>query len=157
MKQQVHFCKSWFRAKKKPTEVWTEEKARATYVGRQQYTVLIGDVERPFCFLDVADGVVVVGFLDKLLRESLTYMFWEVEPGQLFLATAIHREFDGDTDKVAEAASYMFDRKGAVQIRHEFFNPHRVESASSSCDVEPNYSPVPDFGHYDDLIRIERA
>jgi hypothetical protein len=156
MKRPIYFCKSWFRAKKRPIEIWPEDQARAAHVNKQYYTVLVDSINRPYCFLEIADKVVGVGFLDEYLRESLTYAFQEFEPGKLFLTMATHREFDGDTDKVASGISYMFDRNGTMQIRREFFNPHLLETAASSADVGSNYSPMPTFGEYDDLIRVER-
>jgi hypothetical protein len=154
---RVHYCKSWFRAKKRPTEVWTDEKATAAHIKKETYTALIGDAERPYCFLDIADGVVGVGFLDALLRESLTYAFQEITPGKLFLTMATHREFKNDTDEVAAASMYLFNPDGTLQIIRESFNPHHTETAKSTCDVSGNYSDVPAFGNYDDLIRVERG
>lgn len=156
MKQPIYYCKSWFRAKKKPTELWPAEKAEAAHRGKQPYTALVGSAEKPYCFVDVADKVIGVGFLDSLLRESLTYAFKEVEAGKFFLSMATHREFEAETDKVANGVTYTFGQDGTVQIRREFFNPHRVETATSSFDPAPNYSVRPEFGQYDDVIRVER-
>lgn len=156
MKQPIYYCKSWFRAKKKPTELWPAEKAEAAHRSKQPYTALVGSAEAPYCFLDLADKVVGVGFLDDRLRESLTYAFKEIEAGKLFLTMAVHREFEGDTDKVASGVTYTFEPSGTVQIRREFFNPHRVETSTSSFDPVPNFAAWPVFGEYDDLIRVER-
>lgn len=157
MNRSVYFCKSWFRAKKKPTEVWSEAQARAAHAKKQPYTVLVDSADKPYCFLDVADKVVGVGFLDDHLRETLTYAFQEVASGKLFLSMAVHREFDGDTDNVLSGTSYLFEPSGQLQIRREFFNPHRLEISSSVSDVSSNYSFLPEFGEYDDLIRVERG
>lgn len=157
MDRAIHFCKSWFRAKKKPTEIWSEAQAKAAHVGKQQYTVLVDSINQPYCFLDVADKVIGVGFLDNHLRESLTYTFQEIAPGRLFLTMATYREFDGETDKVVGGRSYVFDPDGAIKVRTEFFSPHRLEASTLISDVSFNYSFVPDFGEYDDLIRVERG
>lgn len=156
MKRAIYFCKSWFRAKKQPTEIWTEEQARSAHMRKQPYTVLVDSIERPYGFLEVADKIVGVGFLDEYLRESLSYDFQEFEPGKLFLTMATHREFEGETDKVVSGISYIFKREGTVHMRREFFNPYRLETATSSADVSTNYSAMPEFGEYDDFIRIER-
>ncbi|NHZ66970.1 lytic transglycosylase [Massilia genomosp. 1] len=156
MNRPIFFCKSWFRAKKKPTEVWSEDQAKLAHANKRTYTVLVDSVDEPYCFLDIAEGVVGVGFLDEFLRESLTYAFQEIEPGKLFLTMATHREFDGSADKVTSGISYLFEQNGSVEIRREFFNPHRLETVASTADVSSNYSAMPDFGNYDDLIRVER-
>jgi len=157
MNQPIHFCRSWFRAKKKPTQLWSSDKAEAAHRNQEPYTALIGSVEEPYCFVDVAACVIGVGFLDRHLRESLTYAFKEVAAGRLFLSMAVHREFEADIDQVSSAVIYTFDQDGTVQIRREHFDPHLVESATSSFDPAPNYSARPAFAHYDDLIRIERC
>ena len=158
MKQPVYFCKSWFRAKKRPTELWSEAQARAAHEKKQHYAVLVESIERPYWFLDVADKVVGVGFLDEHLRESLTYAFQEVEPGKLFMTMATYRKFEGDTDKVACGTSYIFDQDGNAQIRREIFLPeHKLETSTSKVDVTSNYSMMPSFGEYEDLIRVERV
>lgn len=157
MKRPVFFCKLWFRAKKRPTEIWSDAQARDAHEKKQHYVALIDSVDRPHCFLDVADKVVGVGFLDEQLRESLTYTFQEVAIGKLFLTMATHREFEGITDKVVSGTSYIFSPNGTTEIKREFFDPHRVETTTSIAAVISNYSPVPEFGEYDDLIRIERS
>ena len=157
MKRSIYFCKSWFRAKKRPTEIWSDAQARVAHEKRQHYAVLVDSTDQPNCFLDVADKLVGVGFLDKHLRESLTYAFQEFESGNLFLSMETYREFDGDTDKVVSGTSYVFGRDGTTQIRREFFEPYRVETATSRIDVTSNYSKVPEFGEYDDLIRVDRV
>jgi hypothetical protein len=106
--------------------------------------------------VEVTDKVIGIGFLDSLLRESLTYAFKEVEPGTLFLTMAIHREFEADTDQVASGVTYVFDQSGAVRIRREFFKTHRVETATSAFDPTSNHAVWPDFGTYDHLVRVER-
>lgn len=87
----------------------------------------------------------------------MTYAFQEVEAGKLFLSMATHREFEGETDKVISGISYIFKQDGTVQIRREFFNPHRFETATTSSDVSTNYSEIPEFGEYGDFIKIERS
>ncbi|WP_035061393.1 hypothetical protein [Andreprevotia chitinilytica] len=157
MKRPVFFCKSWFRAKKRPTEVWTEAQAKAAHGRKQYYTALLDSTERPYCFLEVTEKAVGVSFLDDHLRESLSYAFQEVEPDRLFLTMATYREFEKKSDRVVSGTSYIFGRNGEVQIRREHFNPHSVEVANTTADVVHNYTDFPKFGEYDDLIRVERG
>lgn len=157
MDRQVFYCKSWFRAKKRPTEVWSEEQAKAAHENGKPYTALVDSVERPFCFLEVSAKAVSVGFLDNLLRESLSYDFQEVGPGKLFLTMATYRDFEGETDKVVSGTSYIFNQDGSIGIRREHFHPHSLETAESTGDVISNYALKPECGRYDELIRVERG
>lgn len=157
MKRPVYYCKSWFRAKKRPIEIWTEEQARSAHASRNLYTVLMGSADAPCCFLEVNDKFVGVGFLDQYLRESICYAFKEIEPGQLFLSMATYREFEGDSDAVAVGTTYVFDRHGDVRIQRQSFNPHGLEVTESIVDVAANYVVWPEFGEYDDLTKVERG
>jgi hypothetical protein len=158
MKRKIFFCKSWFRAKKRPTEIWSEQQATAANDDGLPYTVLVDSVERPYCFLEVTRKSIGMGFLDEALRESLTYGFQEVEPGKLFLTMATYRDFVDGTDKVARGTSYIFGRDGTVAIRRESFLPeHDLETSSTMLDVAKNYCAMPSFGEYDDLIRVDRS
>ena len=156
MTSSVYFCKSWFRAKKRPTQVWSEAEARGAHANGELYTVLVDSLERPSCFLDVTARLVGVGFLDSLLRETVTYHFSDVEDGRLFLSMATYREFVGDSDQVSMGATYNFDHDGTVHLRRTHFLTSQVETSTSSTDVSKNYSPKPAFGEYEDLVRLER-
>lgn len=157
MDRQYFYCKSWFRAKKCPTEIWSDGQAKAAHENGKPYTVLVDSAERPFCFLEISEKAVGVGFLDDLLRESVSYDFQEVEPGKLFLTMATHRDFEDETDKVVSGTSYIFDQDGSIAIRREKFHPHSVETATSTGDVSCNYASKPKFGRYEELIRVERG
>ena len=157
MTQQISFCKSWFRAKKRATEMWSRERALKAHEEKTLYTVLVGEPIAPTCFIEVNDKFVGVGFLDASLRETLYYAFKEVEPELLFLSMATHRSFRGETDKVESGTTYIFERSGQVKIQRQQFEPHEASMAESSADVTANYSHWPTFGEYDDLIRVERA
>ncbi len=157
MNQSIYFCKSWFRAKKRPTDVWSEKQARDAHVKKKPYTILVGSVDHPTCFVEVTEKFSGVAFLDDLLRERLTYQFQSVGFGRVFLTMATYREFENDTDKVVSGTSYIFSQDGNIQIRREVFSPHRIETSTSSGSVAANFAPVPEFGEYDNLIHVERG
>jgi hypothetical protein len=60
MSLAIYYCRSWFRAKKKPTELWSAEKAEAAHRSKRPYTALIGSAQKPHCFLDIADKIIGV-------------------------------------------------------------------------------------------------
>jgi hypothetical protein len=157
MDRKIFFCKSWFAAKRRPTEIWTEPQARKAHASGSPYTILLDSIEKPYCVIDVTRDFVGVDFLDEQLRETLTYHFQATSPGKLFLAMAVHRQFEGDADKVLSGTTYIFAEDGAVQIRRESFVPsHKLETAKSQADVSGNYIAAPQFGEYDEFIRVER-
>ena len=156
MNRKIFFCKLWFRGHKKATDLWPPERAKEAHEAERLYTVLVDSIERPNCYLDITNKFVGVSFLDENLRDCLEYHFQEIEPGQLFLSKAVHRQYNGSSDTVTQGDTFMFKPDGRVHMRKGFFNPHRLETADTTADVRGNYSPFPEFGEYDDLIRKDR-
>ncbi len=138
MKETI-FCKHWSRSDKSPYEVWTPEQARKAHEDRSPYTAVIpGDVY-PKCFIDIANGFFIVYFLDKLAREHLVYQFKEVEPGKLFLNSAIHRDYIDDTLEILEASIYHFRQDGLINISKNYFSTNNVETSNTKGEVSSNY------------------
>ncbi|WP_370682020.1 hypothetical protein [Comamonas sp. GB3 AK4-5] len=157
MQRSLYFCKSWFAAKKIPIEVWTEAQAKAAHKVGRNYTVLADSLERPFCNLTVTPKAVFVDFLDEHLRAALSYQFQEMSAEHYFLTMAVHREYQGETDKVTHGTCYIFKQNGDVQIHRECFEPvYGLETASTRADVSSNYEPAPQFGQYENFMRKER-
>lgn len=153
----IHYCKSWFAAKQRPTVLWDEARAHSAHEQRKPYTVLIGGLDRPTHVIEINNAFVGVEFLDDKLREALSYQFREYEPGKLFLNMATYRDFDGDADRVRVGTTYVFDRGGSVKIRRETFDPHGIEEAQNTLDVTNNFDRYPEFGNYAKLCVEERA
>jgi len=152
----IHYSDGWFRAKKRPGELWTPEQARDAYSHRKLYAVVAGPLTRPHAFIEFNKDYVGVGFLDKFLRGYLSYSFEEVEPGRLFLTMATHREFDGDYDQVKKGTTYVFKQNGnVVTLTEEFPNGDKTRG-ETSADVSGNWENYPAFGEYDSLLRTER-
>ncbi len=153
----IYYCKKWFTQKKYAPEVWTEAQAKDAHGRGQAYSVLVDSLEEPFCVILVMAEAVVVDFFDEHLRKILSYQFQLVASGRLFLSMAIHREFDGESDKVASGTSYGFSEDGKVRIDRETFLPeHSLEVAHSETDVSSNYESVPKFGQYEAFMKMER-
>lgn len=158
MHRQIYFCKSWFAAKKIPTEVWTEVQARDAHTAGRNYTVLIDSPNRPFAAVTVTKNAMLVDFLDKHLRPALSYLFQPASLERYFVTMAVYREYDGATDKVTTGTTYIFKSDGEVKIRRELFVPlHKIEETATRTDVAANYSNAPQFGTYDDFLIIERT
>ncbi|NIG77543.1 lytic transglycosylase [Klebsiella sp. Ap-873] len=164
MDKDVFYCKSWFRAKKKPIELWDEKKALKKHKVGEPYTVLIGSDTNPSCFINVTQnaGWVSVSFLDKELREYLLYSFKVLNNIDIFLSTAVYREFAENEGEgagilnVSRGTTYIFNEDGNTVVLEEQFNPHLLEESQTKTDVSGNYDRFPEFGCYDSLIKVER-
>ncbi|WP_436873939.1 hypothetical protein [Kosakonia sacchari] len=164
MKQDVFYCKSWFRAKNKPIDIWLEKKAYKKHIAGESYTALIGSDSTPSCFIEVIKdkGWVGVSFLNDKLQEYLLYNFKILGDDRLFLSMAIYREFaerDGEGVgilNVSHGTTYIFNEDGSTVVREEQFHPYKLKESLTTVDVAGNYDTFPDFGEYDSLIRKER-
>jgi hypothetical protein len=157
MQRPIYFCKKWFTPKKYAPEVWTQAQAKEAHDNGRNYSVLVDSIEKPFCAILVMAEAVAVDFFDEHLRPALSYQFQVVKPGRMFLTMAVHREFDGDGDKVVKGTSYGFTEDGKLQIRRETFLPdHSLEVANGQSDVSSNYAAAPEFGKYEEFMRMER-
>lgn len=164
MNSEIFYCKSWFRAKKKPIDLWSDKQARKNHEFGEPYTVLVGSNTTPTHVIDVTKnaGWVSVGFLDEELREYLLYSFKLLANDQLFLSMAVHREFalnEGEGAgfmNVSNGTTYLFNEDGNTVVREERFNPHLLEESETKVDISGNYEPFPAFGDYQSIIRKER-
>lgn len=152
----VSFGKSWFRARKRLTEKWDEERARKCHEKRQTYVAVLGEDPSPFCFVEINNDYIGVGFLDTLLREYLSYQFQEVEFGRLFLTMATRREFEGDSDNLKSGATYYFKQDGIVTIENEAFTTNTRSVRETQADVSGNWETYPAFGQYQSIVRLNR-
>src|SRR5262249_54410012 len=99
----VYFCEQWFRGSNYPADFLSEEQARELHEEGKPYTALLGDVHRPYYFLEFsAYRSVCVEFLDRSLRSFRDYSFQEKRPSEFFLSQATLRRFvEGATDPSA--------------------------------------------------------
>lgn len=153
----IHYSKSWFRAKKRPVEPYSEAKARALHEAGSLYCAQIGQPDAPSCFLEITGDWIGVEFLDEQLRSYLSYSFQEQESGRLFLSMTTWREFAGLTDTVVMGTTYVFQVNGEVTVTEETFHPtYALTESQAAVDVSSNWDSFPLFGRYSSLIRVER-
>jgi hypothetical protein len=146
----------WFRAKKRLTETWDEDRAKKCHENRQLYVALLGQGSSPTHFVEVNNNYIGVGFLDSSLREYLSYTFDEVQPGRVFLNEATHREFENGSDKVKKGTTYIFKQDGSVTIISEDFPTNIRSVKETQADISGNWDSYPQFGEYQSLVRENR-
>jgi hypothetical protein len=154
----ITYCEGWFRARKTISRPLTVEQARERHSAGKLYTVLVGDPERPTCFLEVVgeNRYLGVEFLDDQLREHLVYSFQRTDDGRLFLSVATWRTYRGDSDEVATAELYYFNQTGSVEVHNVDVQSNSERIGSKTIDISANYEPWPEFGRYEHLLSQER-
>ena len=136
--------------------MWPADTAREAHGGRRPYAAVISTGAVPSVFVEFNDSYVGVGFLDRQLREELMYQFQERSPGRLFLTMAVHRDFEGSSDRVVKGSSYSFNEDGRVTIEDEDFVGGKVAKSERKANVRGNWEQYPAFGDYGSITRRER-
>ena len=153
---QLSFCERWFRHQKKMIKPLKEKKARQLDASGKPYTIVIGDPDQPYCFIERNKLYYGVHFFDQLKRVYLIYSFDEAGENKLFLNEAIYHSYDGDNDEVLEGTIYWFSPNGKVTIEKVEYPSNKARRIEKTIDVSKNWEDIPEFGHYENLLEIER-
>ena len=152
----IHYCHQWSRHYKEAIDLLSDDDARNAYEARTLYTALLGDMNRPQCFVESNMDYLGVEFLDHHLREHVAYQFQEKRPGRVFLCMAMRRDYIEDSDKVRRGASFVFKEDGSTIVHREDFVAGILERADTHLDVSQNWEAYPCFGDYEALIQRTR-
>ena len=129
---------------------------------RSYYATILNDDETPFCFLECNDGYFYVGFLDEKLRVYMSYKYDDdyAPNKKLFLQTVSYFEFDKETGSQIGATDYLLKPDGSFFIlihragKREELIPEKPLSPEVVKHLWVDY---PEFGKYDELIKIDRV
>ena len=163
MERDIYFSKSWFILRKRATQPLTWNEALKLHKKGEVYTVLIDSDTKPTIGLNIIkDNYVGVFFFDDQLRDYMWYQFQESKkyPGKLFLSLRKRREFIGDSFEIKHSQICYFKEDGHVKVENavplnDGSKGFDVTSYETIIDVsDTHYADFPEFGEYDDLIRI---
>jgi hypothetical protein len=160
----VTYCERWSVKLGRPARRLSVEEARARdAAGRPWYTVVLGEVTRPECFVEVAweNTHLGVWFLDEECRPWLHHSFTRVDERRLFLDAVVRWEYPPGAGRRPSAAQRVetltYRQNGAVH--------QEIEDAGTGeltvCDytgvpVDVHWEPVPAFGDYRSVARLDR-
>lgn len=153
---KTNYCEGWFRAEKCISKEWTEDQAKIAHNNRGMYTVLLGGFNNPYCFVEIRNSYISVGFLDDNKREYMTHNFKEVKSDKLFLTHVYYRFYEGNSDEIIKAETYAFFKDGRIKVSLIDYKNKSEKVSESIQDVTENYTDYPEFGNYRVLTRKER-
>jgi len=170
----ILYCERWSRIRRCEITPISIEQAQALHNAGKLYTVVAGNPERPFAFIEVrleTEGL-GVSFLDPLLRVSTSFSFGQTSPnfdggtkkrpvkrappGMMFLQSVVQTEYEGDTDKVSIGTSYDYEFSGRCQMRRSWFATNEVSDLQEHFDVSAHWEPIPEFGAYEGCLVFNR-
>lgn len=153
----IAYYDGWARLRKEALGALTREEAQQRHNSRQLYTVLVGVPNAPKLFIEVRGDYVGIGFLDRKLREYLSYAFQERRKGKLFLTMATYREFD-EGEHVIRGTTYYFKENGTVDIeKQDFIKGGPISIAKGKINVQSNWGDYPEFGEYAKLWEVRAS
>jgi hypothetical protein len=154
----VSYSKRWTSRRRSAVEPLDPDEARRRHEAGELYTAIIGDPDRPRAYVEVRPeaGFVSVHFLDDDRRDVMEYVFArDGGDGDLFLEQVIRRELgDGGEPQLVE--THFFDRGGIVHVEKKDYATRMQESFDVEADVSGNWEPMPEFGRYESIARVER-
>ena len=150
------YCQRWNTTKVKPIEPLTPADALRKDQANEWYTVVVGDLTAPRCYVEVAweKDHLGVWFLDDELRQSVHYSFTRIDDTMMFLDSVVlwhyprraGRSFsDASRIEAIEYTTNGFVRRTTTNVRR------RRDKIEEFTDVplDINWEPVPVFGDID--------
>ena len=159
------YAARWSRTRRSVNTPLDEAAASKLHEKGKLYTVISGDADRPFAFIEVRLEVAYLGvsFLDDLRRVLTTFQFsprgldGQAAPaGMCFLKSIVRREFDDETDKAAFGTSYDYFFDGRCEIIHEDLRTGERLEGRHVFDVSAHWEALPAFGQYDAFLQYDR-
>jgi hypothetical protein len=154
----VTYAERWSKRRPGHFKELDPQEARRRHDVGELYTVILGDPESADAYLEVRleVGFVGVHFLDEDGRGYVTYLFAKQDgDDRLFLNQASRREFDEDGN-VRRGQVYYFERDGTIHFEEKDYEKREAKLGEKRDDVSGNWEPVPAFGRYESIARLER-
>lgn len=155
------FCYEWNDILHRPRDVYSPEEARRRHQDGLLYTELLVDdrsVWRRAVQIRLETKYAYVSRQDDLGRSMRHHTFRRQPDGRLFLNKVQVVGYDGDETANVAIGTYRFDPDGTVRIQHAHDSwPTPLERTDRIEDTSALWEPVPEFGAYDSLARIDRG
>lgn len=165
MRQNIYFCRSWFHYWGQPSDPITRDEAEAIFHREKMgegFYVLVDDPNRPTaCLWYIVDASgkkgYKVDYLDEIGRKWLGYSFRQIRDDRLFLDGSGEGTYSGDNREADEDLGEIYTEDGLIRFsrkrRGEDFRDTWKDRLTA---LEHHYEPLPVFGEYDSILRIER-
>jgi hypothetical protein len=154
----VTYAARWSEPVGGPVDELDEDEAQRRHEAGELYTAILGDGMTPRAYVEVRleKGFVGVHFLDDDGRNFATYLFGkQADDDALFLERATWREYDEDGELVRGEA-YFFKPDGTIHVESKDYVEREASRGDKRDDVSGNWEPVPEFGRYESVTRLER-
>lgn len=153
----IDYCDEWLESERKVLNLFDAEWARRRHESRQRYVAIIGGIGDARFIVDVSNEWVSVSFLDDLFRKWLQYDFESKPGGRLFLKSANHWKYEGDSDHEVSLKVFNFSEDGLTIMADHDVPGGTISRRETRASVAENWDAYPSFGEYRALCRCERT
>jgi hypothetical protein len=169
MNRSIYFCRSWSLGYYEPRDALTEAEARAHEAAGTWYTILVDDPVRPSSFIHTGlrdDGKrgYTVCFLDGHLRVYVEYTFRQYDRTTLFMEVGTENKYHDDDENPYWGAAHHFSEDRTMFTDEGDYPPFgqertidRYTNTFNDERFDQLFEPIPTFGEYDSLIRLDRG
>ena len=165
MRQPIYFCRLWSYGYYEPRDPISREEAQAIFnretIG-EGFVVMVGDPNQPSVLLDYivdANGKkgYKIRYLDDKLRTWLLYSFRQIKDERLFLDGSGEGTYSGDRKEADEDLGEIYTEDGLIRYsRKRSGEDFRDTWKDQLTTLKYHYEPLPAFGEYDSILRLER-
>ena len=153
---EIIYCDKWSNTRKKPWNIIDVAQAHRNHVDRTPYTALIQENGIAKVVVEFAKLYASVSWLNEFLDSYIRYTFHLIENDSLFLKVAYYFYYDKESHDMVEGIVFNFSEDGHVNMVKRNYKTGEIEERDSQNDTSINREKYPDFGEYDDLLKLER-
>ncbi|MBQ7775067.1 MAG: hypothetical protein IJ379_04015 [Lachnospiraceae bacterium] len=150
---KIVYCEEWSLFKKQPHKILSEQDAKKKAAKEETYTAVLYEDDKVRYVIEVNKAFLTVRFYNDAFEYYLLYGF-EKKDDRLFLNMAYHYAYlDGEEQ---ETTLFNFKENGEMVAERRNYISGEVEEREGVVDVSCNWEPIPEFGDYHGVIRVER-
>ena len=149
---ELFYCSRWWIKKKKAVDILTEEEAKSRHDTGKVYTAVITSDDKIAYVIDILKDYIILRYMDENINPYLIYEFHKVCENDIFLKGITYFGYEGEGE---ESYIFNFSTDGTVSMERKDNISNTMEERVTTCDVSEQYGTFPEFGQYEDLLKIK--
>lgn len=150
---KIVYCKEWALFGKEPHCIINESEAEDKHKNGESYVAVVYEKEKVINVITNNKTSLTVRFYNDNQENYLLYGFVKRE-NKLFLNLAYHYLYDNGEE--VETTLFKFKETGELFIERRNNVSGEVEQREDVVDVTCNWEEIPQFGEYQEVLKVER-
>lgn len=149
---ELFYCSKWWIKKKKAVGILTAEEAKSRHNTGKVYTAVITSDDKIAYVIDISKNYIILRYMDEKVNPYLIYEFHKVSESDIFLKGITYFRYEGEGE---EFYIFNFSTDGTVSMERKDNISNTMEERETTCDVSEQYGTFPEFGRYENLLKIK--